>query len=283
MAKPRLVLCGKNGNIGNYLDCFLRRSGFDVVSWGSKECDWRIRDQARLACKSLGEGPCTFLFLPAVNKQVKNDFESFSDNVQMIHQFIDAQNYCHNAHTVFFSSVDVYGRAPRLPISEETPLHPDSWYGFSKAVSEWTLSQYLPPAIPLTILRLPGVFGNGHHDRSVLGKWKSQIETTSRAKLCGTGKVLRDFLFVEDLGRLVKRLVENPLRETFNVASGKSLPLAEILNLVKKISKRDFKIEALPAETAREFDLVFNNKKIRSFFPDFVFTDFSQGLRMFLT
>jgi nucleoside-diphosphate-sugar epimerase len=64
-------------------------------------------------------------------------------------------------HIIFLSSVSVYGnRDPKSIVDENTPVHPNDFYGESKVAAEKEILDFSRRhSIPYTIFRLPPVYG----------------------------------------------------------------------------------------------------------------------------
>ena len=66
----------------------------------------------------------------------------------------------------------------------------------------------------------------------------------SDVQLWGSGKPMREFLFVDDLAKAVIFSLENKLEEDFyNVGSGKEISIKDLANLIQKIVGHKGKIK----------------------------------------
>ncbi|HIB69793.1 MAG TPA: NAD-dependent epimerase/dehydratase family protein, partial [Phycisphaerales bacterium] len=74
---------------------------------------------------------------------------------------------------------------------EETPAKPKSHYGVSKLMSEIVLPIELSPQTPLSILRLPGVYGPGDQGNSVVGLFAEKLLLGEPIKIAGDGTAKR--------------------------------------------------------------------------------------------
>lgn len=277
-----VIIFGSNGNIGSAIVKLLKRDGVKLSSFGLKECNFMDRKQSMGFFKNLSSEPCSIVFLAVINKSLRNDYQSFLDNITMVSNFIEAQSQINVRQITYFSSVDVYGTAPDLPISEKTKINPDSWYGLSKYCCEWALEHSPLIRCPLLILRLPGVYGNSYNDRSVIGKFLSDIRDKGQVTICGSGAILRDYIHVQDVSAVVKLLIKNPCNGILNLATGSSKSLLEIVRAMQNVFPERFEVIHKSADIEREFNLRFDISKIKSLFPEFKFTELEDGIRAYL-
>ena len=159
---------------------------------------------------------------------------------------------------IYFSSVDAYGRSLELPMSETTSLDPDTWYGLSKSTSEWIVREELGSKFPACLLRIPGIFGRSPKDRSVIGRLIASIRKEGKVYIHGDGKLLRDYVFAPDLCEVVERLITHKASGTFNVATGTSVSLLQILEDIREALGIDFQVVHLPANLERNFDMRYD-------------------------
>src|SRR5689334_3011306 len=132
MSQPRVAVFGKNSAIGRPLVAALSSRGFDVVSAGSADCDFRDASAVARYFDRLAGSPLAVVFLAVVNKTVQNSYDAFVENVSMVRNLAAGLRRVTADSLLYFSSADVYGRPDALPITERTPIAPDTWYGLAK-------------------------------------------------------------------------------------------------------------------------------------------------------
>ena len=72
---------------------------------------------------------------------------------------------------------------------------------------------------------------------------KSKINNESEFQLWGTGKPLREFLYVDDLAEAIQFIIENDINDDLlNVGSGEEISIYELSLLIKKILNYEGKI-----------------------------------------
>jgi nucleoside-diphosphate-sugar epimerase len=274
----RLVIVGRNSYIGNFFAGYAAARGADVIAVSSADCNFLEAGQVARFFAALGDEPCTIVALAVINKSVENTYRSHLQNLTIVRNLIDGHRLAHVESMVWFSSVDVYGVRPPLPITEETPVAPDTWYGLAKYSGEWMLGCSGEVACPVTILRIPGIYGPAPNDRSVIGRMVAGIRERRRVVIRGSGRSLRDYVHVGDVAALLEQLI--PLRHhgVLNVATGESRTILEIADLLRDVLREEFEIVRGEADREREFDLVFDNRRLTALLPDFQFADIASGV-----
>jgi len=281
MRERAVILLGRRSFIGQTLEQHFRRQGVErILSVSSAECDLADAEAVRRLFASVGDAECAVLFLSAVNKWQDNSYVGFVKNVAMVHNVKEALP-ASTSVLVYFSSADVYGVKPALPITERTALQPDSWYGMAKQVAEWMLSTAAHLPCPVTILRLPGVYGAGTNDRSIVGRFAVALRQQKTVMLTGDGSVRRDYVYVEDIGRLVQSLIERKYHGVLNVATGDSLPLRDIVSALAAAIGASARVGHGDADVARDFDMDFDTSLLRTVVPDFSFTPLAVAARCY--
>jgi UDP-glucose 4-epimerase len=268
--------------VGDFLCRHFSALGAAVTAVGSADCNFLDAAQVHELFRSLCEKPITILFLAVVNKTVRNSYSAFLDNIQMAWNLVSSALDANVESLIYFSSVDVYGRSPTLPMNEETSLDPDTWYGLAKSTSEWIVRKELGSRCPICILRIPGIFGASKNDRSVIGRLIASIRHEGKVCLHGDGRTLRDYVFAPDLCRVVERLVTCKITGTFNLATGKSVSLLQILETIREVLGIDFEVVRLPAEVERNFDMRYDTARLSAALGQFEFTPLSAGIRSYL-
>jgi UDP-glucose 4-epimerase len=134
--------------------------------------------------------------------------------------------------------------------------------------------------IPYTILRLFNVYG----PRATSGVIKILIDCVKSKKpfyLYGNGKQKRDFVFVEDVVKILLR--HGKIKNTIlNVGSGKPTSLLNLIAIFSNLTKnlRVVKKERRKGEIEVSYADI---KKLRKIFPKIRFTNLKDGISKCLT
>lgn len=124
-------------------------------------------------------------------------------------------------------------------------------YGEVKASQEKSLFEALPQS---TVLRFSNLYGKGQpHGRGqgVIAEWAHAHLSGMPIKLYGDIEASRDYLHIKDAVRAVECLLEQPAPGIYNVGSGTSVSLGEILAIFKSFSRKPFHVDQKPG---RSFD-----------------------------
>ena len=277
-----VLIVGKNSYVGEFLCHHFASKGARLTAVGSSDCNFLEAERVQRLFRTLSGEPLTVLFLAVVNKDVRNSYSALLDNVKMAWNLVSGARDANVESLTYFSSVDVYGRSPKLPMTEATSLDPDTWYGLSKSTCEWIVREELQSKCPTCILRIPGIFGPSRNDRSIIGRFVSSIRQEGKVNLHGDGKVLRDFVFAPDLCRVIERLISRKASGTYNVATGTSHSLLQILEKIRQTLEIDFEIVHLPANPERNFDMCFDVTKLSAALGDFEFSPLNAAMRQYL-
>jgi len=130
-------------------------------------------------------------------------------------------------------SSDEYGStlAPQNETFREAPISP---YSFSKVASTHLLQMlYRTEKLPVVVLRLFLVYGPGQNDSRFLPKIIQGCLSGDTFPV-SNGKQLRDFCFIDDVTQgIMKALIkEKAVGEVINIASGKPVPIRDVVNHV---------------------------------------------------
>jgi GDP-4-dehydro-6-deoxy-D-mannose reductase len=158
---------------------------------------------------------------------------------------------CPDARVVAVSTGEVYGRAERLPTPEDAPVAPVSPYAASKAAAEIACAQARETGIDVVVARAFQHEGPGRDDRFAVGSWARQLAELEQAGggtlRVGNLDVERDITDVRDVCRAYVRLLETSLPAgVYNVASGRSVRLAEVVDLLVGMARVPVTVEQDP-------------------------------------
>lgn len=281
IATERLIVVGRNSYIGGCLTQYAQARGASVMALSSRDCNFLDRSEVDRFFRSLGSQPSTMVFLATVNKDVANSYQSFLDNVQIVKHLIDGQQQACVSSILYFSAADVYGRTPPVPLTEEAPVSPESWYSLGKAAGEWMLQHAEGMRCPVTILRIPGIFGQAPRDRSLISRLVSEARATGRVTIHGEGTSLRDYVWLDDLCRLMEGLLPLRYHGVLNVATGRSWRIVDVVRLIGEVLELDLTPVFDAPDPKRTFDLVFDVNRLTSLLPGFRFSELAEGIRTY--
>ena len=148
---------------------------------------------------------------------------------------------------VFASSCSVYGQNNKV-LSEQMLPSPISPYALTKYVGESIFQIFSKSyGVPAVCLRYFNVFGPKQDIYSeysaVVPKFVSVILSGSRPNVFGDGKQTRDFVYVDDVARANIKAAFSKYKngEVFNVASGRSINLLKLTEIINKAVSQKIK------------------------------------------
>ncbi len=186
---------------------------------------------------------------------------------------------------IFSSTAAVYGNPQQIPVREDAPTPPISPYGSSKLMSEIMLHDAAKAyGLRFAVLRYFNVAGADPKQRTgqstpqathlikvacetALGK-REKIDVFGTDYPTADGTCIRDYIHVSDLAAAHRAALAYLRRggssATFNCGYGRGASVMEVINSVKRVSGRDFKVEIKGRRPGDPAALVADVSRIRS-------------------
>ncbi len=166
-----------------------------------------------------------------------------------------------DARVVFAGSRLQYGRCETLPVTEDHPQLPTSIYGIHKLLGEQYHRLYAHAhGLRTTVLRISNPYGplqdrpGGRY--GVVGTFLNRAARGEPITVYGGGRQLRDYLFIDDLTRLIELAATHPaaVGEVFNASGPAATSLRMMAETVVGVVGTGTVIDAPwpPAEAAVE-------------------------------
>lgn len=135
-----------------------------------------------------------------------------------------------------------YGPAVKLPVSEETPSDPRGIYEISQLSSEMICRTYTRihgiRTVPLRLTNVYGPRAQMRHSQFGVVNWFVRLALEGRPiPIFGTGKILRDFLYVDDCVEALVAAAASPaaVGEILNVGHDRPSTFLEVAELLREI------------------------------------------------
>lgn len=237
----KILLTGSTGFVGKNLLPKLINLGYDVIQLSSKDGDiakeetWINLPQTEIVIHLASK--------TSVPESWTTSYDYINCNLMGT---VNALNYCkqHNSKLIFISSY-LYGNPDQLPINENALLKPTNPYALSKLLSEQACEYYSKSEnIKTVILRPFNIFGPGQSDNYLIQFIISQLETSNIIKV----KDLipkRDYIYIDDFtDAILKSLTLNSNFNIFNIGSGQSYSVKEVIDIIQKLLKTDASVES---------------------------------------
>ncbi|MDD5557301.1 MAG: GDP-mannose 4,6-dehydratase [bacterium] len=152
---------------------------------------------------------------------------------------------------VFGSSSSVYGRASRVPFSEEDPaVHPISPYAATKRAGELLCFVYHHLyGMRVTCLRFFTVYGPRQRPEMAVAGFTRRVIGGEPIDVYGDGSSRRDYTHVDDIVDGATRAIDTPFPyEVFNLGESRTVALGELIALIEKAAGRKARINRLPEQ-----------------------------------
>lgn len=162
------------------------------------------------------------------------------------------------ARLVFASSGGaVYGRAERLPVTEDSPTVPHGAHGLSKLTVENHMRLCADTSgLEVAILRIGNAFGPGqqaHPGFGVIANYCRRAASGQPVVIFGDGSMVRDYVYVDDVVDALTRAAQSPLpHRTFNIGTGTGHSLIDVVGTIERVIGRPVQVEFQPL---RPFDI----------------------------
>ena len=243
---------GGAGFAGRHLLALL---GPDAVAPPREELDLLDPEAVRAALAAAEPELVVHLAaLASVGRSWHDPRAAVTENIEMSLNLLEAVRLEAPAATVVLAgSGEVYGPPERLPLDESAPLRPQSPYAVAKAACELLGGQYAD-AHGLRVVRTRAFnhAGPGQTDDYLVGTLTRQV---AEAEAAGADEVVlrtgnpdsaRDFTDVRDVVRAYVAAAElEP--GVYNVCSGRSLSVRELVELVRAEARLPVRHEVHPA------------------------------------
>lgn len=274
----RILITGIAGFVGSTLTRSLLNFnsdieiyGIDDLSFGYEErvedfknkIDLRI-DNVKNLTSIYGDTSFDFVIhcaaiAPLPECQI-NSFRAITENIGCTGSVVDFCLKNGIKNLIFFSSGAIYEGTKNFPTPETDPINTKLIYPTTKYLAEKFLEaitrSYDIRVISLRLFNLYGPHQDYFRKQPPLMGYllKSLIEDTV-ANLFSSGEQRRDYIYIDDLVLLIQRsmdymrnLKDVSYYESFNVGSGKTYSVNDIIRILEGISHKKLEIVRSPSE-----------------------------------
>ncbi len=212
-----------------------------------------------------------FAGLKAVGESAQKPLHYYRENVAGSLQLLEVMHEFAVKSLIFSSSATVYGDPRELPLTEQSPIQPQSVYGRTKWMVEQIIADHClaDPSFSAVCLRYFNPVGA--HPSGLMGEdpngipnnllpFISQVAIGRREQLSvfgndyptadGTG--VRDYIHVQDLAeghRLALKLANKPGCHRFNLGTGSGVSVLEMVDAFRAVSGHPVPLIICPRRT----------------------------------
>lgn len=277
-----IIVVGSTGFIGVALlpklkDCFRE---YKVTGISSSECNLLVQSEVELLSRHWNP-ETVLIFCSSIKRQRGDNLDLFRKNIEMVVNLSEQIKHKPVKKLIFFSSAAVYGEdIENNSISEDTLVTPTSYYGISKFTSEKLLQKALSETeTALVILRPPTIYGPKEKEYSYgpTGFLRKALEK-KEIVFWGDGSELREFVFIDDIIHIVKKLITSDFTGVLNTVSGVSYSFKQILENIEILTSNAIKIN-YKERTKDKVNNGFAPNLIKKILGEYSFHTLESGLK----
>ncbi len=294
----KVLVTGGAGYVGSHALMELSRAGheafvFDNLSQGHVEAvgscplirgDLSDEGQVESALEQSGaEAVMHFAASAHVGESVEDPEKYYFNNVVNTLRLLRVMRRRGVDRFIFSGSCTVYGVPERVPIGEDWPVQAISPYGRTKAAVEGILADYAQAyGLKYASLRYfnaagaapDGSIGEDHDPETHLIPLVIHAAQGKRDSIAifGTdyptpdGTCVRDYVHVLDLASahvMAMEALDERAPMVYNLSTGRGHSVRDVIELVKQVSGRDFRVLEAPRRPGDPPELVGSASKIR--------------------
>jgi len=185
---------------------------------------------------------------------------------------------------VFTSSIAVYGASAELPMTEETPAHPEDPYGIAKLAVEQDLAACQAMfGMDYVIFRPHNVYGERQNVadkyRNVVGIFMNQILQGQPMTVFGDGTQTRAFSYIGDLAPMIAEAVDVPAarNQVFNIGADQAYSVNDLAHAVARSMGTPPQLRHLAPRNEVQ-DAYSSHDKVRQVFGERPLRSLDEGL-----
>lgn len=176
----------------------------------------------------------------------------------------------------------VYGYQDTLPITENNSIQPISSYGIVKHTIEQYVLLYakFKKFTPL-ILRPGNIYGPGIYtikNQNVISNFLLKIYHNQAIEIWGKGDASKDYVYIDDLMSAFSIALQKKLHGIYNIGTGNSHTIHQILSIIKPIVQKDFSIQYKESKSTDVLNVILDSTKIKQHTSWCPKTEISQGI-----
>jgi UDP-glucose 4-epimerase len=181
--------------------------------------------------------------LISVSQSQKHPTKYANNNVLSTYKLLELSQKYQVKQFIFASSVAVYGDTKNLPIKENTPLNPKSFYGLNKLSCEYAIKLF-QNKFKTVIFRYSNVYGprqDSSAEGGVVAIFARNLINQTTSTIYGNGNQTRDFIYVKDVAQANLLAIKNQSSGIFNISSNQETSINNLYQIMQKIAQSNSK------------------------------------------
>ncbi len=268
----KLLLTGSGGFIGKNLKKYLGDK-YDLLTPRSFELDLTDKDAVQKYFQANNIDVIIHCGSTGGARGIDDKDTTIEDNLAMVENILEAKRP--SAKVILFGSGAMYDKSrPLCKVKEDTigDVVPQDLYGKSKML----IAQKIKDRKDVLCLNIFACYGYGEKDSRFPSYAINQV--LNGENIIINQNVKFDYLFVEDMQRIVEYFVTNDFDSNImNITPNESISLLEIANIVKGFGEREVEVKILNSTMNNEYS--GDNSRLKSNFKGLEFTPIEVGLK----
>lgn len=231
-----------------------------------------------------------------IQDNIARPADHFEDNILMNSFMVQTAHKFKTPHFIGMLSTCIYPDTSLIyPLTEEN-IHygPPTETNFSYAYAKRCMAVQIDACnkqhgtdysylIPCNIMGRFDKFdeGRSHFMGALIRKiYEAKRDGQDSITLYGTGKPLRQYIYANDVAKIIKYCIDNELYRNMNVAPDEEYSISELANMAIHACSRDhIEIKYDRSKPDGQYQKTVSNQMLRSIMPDFEFTPLKTAIR----
>lgn len=297
--KPRVLVTGSNGMLGQAIQKYLNNYDFDLYFINSGCYDLTREEDVMLMYQSVK--PNRVIHLAAkvggIFDNLRNPLDFLEKNILMSTLVTKwAHKYNVKRFTGMLSTCVYPNDINKYPLSEEdvftgTPEITNFGYAYAKRVQGLQIEYYNKLNRNWNYLMPCNLYGIDHKPLDSLHFIPALIKKIQNAvannedsiTLFGDGTPLRQFMYADDLAKIINIMVEKDIKVSCNVAVPWNLSIKEMADIVMKVMDANLNIEWDTTKPNGQHRRDASTTRFEGYYPDFKFTTLTEGVKQIIS
>ncbi|MFU8945616.1 NAD-dependent epimerase/dehydratase family protein [Mycetocola zhadangensis] len=294
----KALVIGANGFIGSHLVDALVAGGHSVTAFDRFSSQAPTFDPSRVRIlrgeflsrsdleEAVAEQDYVFHFLSTTSPATAESDPTLDirTNVAQTVELLEACVAARIQHFYYASTGGaIYGPQGKERYSEADRALPISPYGIGKLALEHYLSYFgARHGLDSTVFRISNPYGTRQHPNRRQGLIPialRQIERGLPIQQFGDGSMVRDYVFVSDLVRMIVSLVgQDTKHNLYNLGSGTGHSVAEVLAALRRVTGVEFDVDVRPKPSTFVDNVVLDTTRFTNEFGRPTLTSLDDGV-----
>lgn len=251
---------------------------------------WELDDRApETRARIMGEHFDAIVHLAGqtmVDVSIRDPHFDASENVMGTVNVLEAARLSGVKRVIFASTAAAYGNveARLLPLREDLPLEPLSFYGLTKVMVERYLALYHALyGLDYVVLRFANVYGERQGDKGeggVISIFAKRVVHGDPLTIFGGGGQTRDFVYAGDIANgIVHALTTEHANTAYNLSTQTETSLNDLVTLFGKAVGHELHPVYQPAREGDIYRSILDNEKAKVFMDWRPKVSLEEGLR----